>query len=285
MLKKIFYSVMITTMMCMISTCGSERGNPEADALRNMVDSQSVAIEQMNLLLDAVNVSLDSVVNMEGGLIRIVGESPLSVKDQIKQNIEAYKLILQHQHERIDELEKQLKTNDANSAKMLKTITTMKQQLTEKEQAIVELTEELEKRNFDIAQLKKDVVKLNTKVNQLQEETMAQEEILEAQSDMMNEAYVAIGSSKQLKETGIISGGSLFKKAKFDPTNTTSSLFRKIDIRKELSFSIPAKKAQVLTQMPSDSYSINSNGDGTCTLVVTDANRFWSVSNYLVVKY
>ena len=194
-------------------------------------------------------------------------------------------MILKRQRDRLAALEEKLKGSNANNEKLMKTISALKKQIEEKDQAIVELTEELEKRNFDIKTLKGHVEKLNTQVAELKEETKSQEEALVAQSDMMNEAYVIIGTKKELKAAGLLSGGSLFKKSRLDLSQVNASSFNKIDIRKSKSFSIPAKKATVLTQMPSGSYTITDNGDGTSTLTITDASRFWSVSNYLVVRY
>lgn len=271
---------------CIFAACGNKvEGNPEADSLRNVLNEKLSEMSEMGLFLDAVNASMDSVVNMDGNILQTVGESPLSRKQQIQQNIEAYKLILQRQRERLATLEEKLKGSEANNEKMLKIISSLKQQLNEKDQAIVELTEELGKRNVDIKTLKTHVEKLNTQVAQLEEETKSQEQALVAQSDIMNEAYVFIGSKKELKDAGLLTSGSIFKKSKLDLSQLNASAFNKIDIRKAKSFTIPAKKATVLTQMPSDSYTISDNGDGTSTLAVTDPSRFWSMSNYLVVKY
>ena len=271
---------------CIFAACGNKvEGNPEADSLRNVLNEKLSEMSEMGLFLDAVNASMDSVVNMDGNILQTVGESPLSRKQQIQQNIEAYKLILQRQRERLATLEEKLKGSEANNEKMLKIISSLKQQLNEKDQAIVELTEELGKRNVDIKTLKTHVEKLNTQVAQLEEEIKSQERALVAQSDIMNEAYVFIGSKKELKDAGLLTSGSIFKKSKLDLSQLNASAFNKIDIRKAKSFTIPAKKATVLTQMPSDSYTISDNGDGTSTLDVTDPSRFWSMSNYLVVKY
>lgn len=271
---------------CIFAACGNKvEGNPEADSLRNVLNDKLSEMSEMDLFLEAVNASMDSVVNMDGNILRTIGESPLSCKQQIRQNIENYKQILQRQRDRLAALEEKLKGSEANNAKMLKVISSLKQQLDEKDQAIVELTEELGKRNVDIKTLKTHVEKLNTQVAQLEEETKSQEQALVAQSDIMNEAYVFIGSKKELKAAGLLSGGSLFKKSKLDLSQVNASAFNKIDIRKTKTFTIPAKKAMVLTQMPSDSYSISDNGDGTSTLTVTDPRRFWSVSNYLVIRY
>ena len=287
-MKKILYSLMLSTAVASMVSCGggnTDKGNPEADSLRNVIGNNMAEMNEMDLFLDAINTSMDSVVNMEGGILRTTGESPTSKKQQIRNNLEAYKMMLERQRERIAILEEKLKNGDANSKKMLQTIQALKRQVEEKDRAIVELTEELEKRKFDINTLKAHVDKLNTNVAQLTEEKAEQEKALEAQSDMLNEAYVIIGTKKELKKAGLLSGGSLFKKSKLDMSKVDASAFRKIDIRKVKSFSIPAKSYDILSQMPSGSYKVSANGDGTSTLTITDAARFWSVTNYLVIKY
>ncbi len=286
-MKQFFNSFLFSMAVVCLVSCGgkTDKGNPEADSLRNVVNANMAQMDEMDLFLDAVNTSMDSIVNVEGGLLRTTGESPLSKKEQIRQNLEAYKMILARQKERIALLEEKLKGGDAKSQKMLQTIKSLKAQLEEKDRAIVELTEELEKRKFDIVTLKSHVDKLNTNVAQLKEEKAEQEKVLETQSNMLNEAYVLIGSKKELKKSGVLSGGSLFKKSKLDMSKVDASAFKKIDIRNVKSFKIPAKKFTILSQVPSGSYKITENSDDTSTLTVTDAARFWSVSNYLVIKY
>ena len=285
-MKKLISVALALPLLGMMMACGGKaEGNPEADSLRNVLSETMSEKNEMDLFLDAVNASMDSVVNMDQEILRTGGEGALTRKQQIQQNIESYKMILQRQRERLAALEEKLKGSEGDKAKMLKTIASLKKQLEEKDQAIVELTEELEKRNFDIKTLKTHVEKLNTHVAELEEENKSQEEALVAQSDMMNEAYIFIGTKKELKEAGLLSGGSLFKKSKLDLSKVNASAFEKIDIRRDKTFKIPAKKVSVLTQMPSGSYEIKQNSDGTSTLTVTDANRFWSVSNFLVVSY
>lgn len=286
-MKRLFYSLLLSTAVLSITSCGekADKGNTEADSLRNVIGANMAEMDEMNLFLDAVNTSMDSVVNMEGGILRTSGESPMSKKEQIKQNLEAYKMMLERQRERISILEAKLKDGDAKSKKMLQTIQALKKQIEEKDKTIVELTEELEKRKFDIVTLKSHVDKLNTNVAQLKEEKAEQEKALEAQSDMLNEAYVVIGSKKELKAAGLMTGGSLFKKSKLNMSKVNASAFRKIDIRNVKSFKIPANRYEILSQMPSGSYKVSNNSDGTSTLTITDATRFWSVTNYLVIKY
>ena len=44
-----------------------------------------------------------------------------------------------------------------------------------------------------------------------------------------------------------------------------------------------SKKAKIVTNHPSDSYEIESEGDVTERIIIKDAAAFWSSSKYLVV--
>jgi len=285
-MKKVFVFGGLFALMCTMIACGDKtKSNPEADSLRTQLSAQMEEMDEMNLFLDAVNMSMDSVVNMEGTVLRTTGESPLSRKEQIQKNVEAYKLILQQQRERLDILEKKLKDNNAYAGKMQKTIAALKQQLEEKDQAIIKLSEELEQRNFQIEELKDNVDNLNVQVAELEEDSKAKQEEIKEKTDQMNEAYVFIGDKNALKKAGLIEGGSLLKKSKLNTSNIDKKLFKKVDIRNVKSFQIPDSKPEVLTQMPAGSYEITKTGNNSSELTITDPARFWGVSRFLIIRY
>ena len=285
-MKKVFVFGGLFALMCTMIACGDKtKSNPEADSLRTQLSAQMEEMDEMNLFLDAVNMSMDSVVNMEGTVLRTTGESPLSRKEQIQKNMEAYKLILQQQRERLDILEKKLKDNNAYAGKMQKTIAALKQQLEEKDQAIIKLSEELEQRNFQIEELKDNVDNLNVQVAELEEDSKAKQEEIDEKVNQMNEAYVFIGDKDALKKAGLIEGGSLLKKSKLNTSNIDKKLFKKVDIRNVKSFQIPDSKPEVLTQMPTGSYEITKTGNNSSELTITDPARFWGVSRFLIIRY
>ena len=285
-MKKVFVFGGLFALMCTMIACGDKtKSNPEADSLRTQLSAQMEEMDEMNLFLDAVNMSMDSVVNMEGTVLRTTGESPLSRKEQIQKNMEAYKLILQQQRERLDILEKKLKDNNAYAGKMQKTIAALKQQLEEKDQAIIKLSEELEQRNFQIEELKDNVDNLNVQVAELEEDSKAKQEEIDEKVNQMNEAYVFIGNKDALKKAGLIEGGSLLKKSKLNTSNIDKKLFKKVDIRNVKSFQIPDSKPELLTQMPAGSYEITKTGNNSSELTITDPARFWGVSRFLIIRY
>ena len=116
-MRKLFYFALILPAAMLVIACGeSSKSNPEADSLRSELNSRLVEMSEMDLFLDAVNASMDSVVKLDGTILRTEGESKLSKKDQILQNIDAYKEVLQRQRERLEELENKLKSSNNQNA-------------------------------------------------------------------------------------------------------------------------------------------------------------------------
>ena len=78
-MKRVFYSLLLSSAVFSIVSCGgkTDKSNPEADSLRNVISTNMAEVDEMNLFLDAVNTSMDSVVNMEGTILRTSKESPL----------------------------------------------------------------------------------------------------------------------------------------------------------------------------------------------------------------
>ena len=166
---------------------------------------------------------------------------------------------------------------------MLQTlITSLKTQLSEKEARIAELEGEVASKNLTINDLTDRLGTVSRKSAQQAEIIESQGQLMKEQDATIHEVYVKIASKKQLVQSGLLTKGGLFSKKKVDYENLDRSLFDKEDDR-TTTFSIPTKKAKILTQMPEDSYTIEPNGE-KCTLTILDPARCWSVSKYLIIQ-
>jgi hypothetical protein len=76
---------------------------------------------------------------------------------------------------------------------------------------------------------------------------------------------LGLGGQKELKE------------------NFNSKAFTPIDITKVQTIPLQSTGAQLVTNHPSDSYSIEIKGDQVSDLRITDPEKFWAASKYLVV--
>ena len=109
----------------------------------------------------------------------------------------------------------------------------------------------------------------------------AQNEALQL-TNQLNECYYVVGSKKELKEHNIIKGGFL-RKTKLMQDDFEQGYFTKADKRELNKLNLHSKKAKVMSNHPKGSYSLVDEG-GIKMLVIEDAAKFWSLSNYLVVQ-
>ena len=283
MMKKIAYYVIAATTVVMATSCngGSASMKEQLDSLQTAYEQRNADYNELNEYLGVIATGLDSIALQEGQILKS-GESPTLNREQIKQNLDAYKQTLQNQRERIDAMEKKLKTNQKYSAHLRSIIATMKQQLAQKDEEIGNLRKLVDDKNVDIARLKENVQTL-TQRNEMQAGLIvSQSETITAQDAAMHTAYVKIGTKKELKELGLISGGFL-KKSKVDFTKVDKSLFKVVDIREASQIEIPAKKAKVVTPQPKDSYRMDLVQQ-SLVLTVINPDKFWGVSDFVIIQ-
>ena len=286
-MKKIFSFAAIAVAAFTLGSCGNqaEQAQKELDSLRNVVAEQQNQLQADEEFTDAINFSMDSVVAAEG-IIMKNSEGGVPNRQRLKQNVEAYKTILQKYRDRINKLQASLKNQkSAHAKKMQELIDKMQAQLDEKDKEIEDLKKQIEDKNVSIAELNTQVTNLGNNVRELTDQTVAQAKTITDQTDKMNEAYFIIDTSKNLKAKGLMVGGGLFSKKKLDLSAGDLSKLTKIDMRAKKTFSIPSAKPKILTQAPAGSYTLIKTGDKSSTLTITDVARFWSMSNVLVISY
>lgn len=282
-MKKIVYYVIAATIVVMATSCngGSNSTKEQLDSLQTAYDQRNADYNELNEFLSVIATGLDSIALQEGQILT-PGESPSLNREQIKKNLDAYKQTLDTQRQRIDELEKKLKTGNANSAQMKTIIASLKQQLAQKDEEIAQLRKQVDDQNVDINSLKENVENLRQHNEMQAGLIVSQQETILSQDASLNTAYIKIGTKKDLKEAGLLTGGFL-KKTKVDFTKIDKSLFRAVDIREIEKIDIPAEKAKVMTPQPENSYRIDKIGKNN-VLSIVNPEKFWGVSNFVIIE-
>jgi hypothetical protein len=106
------------------------------------------------------------------------------------------------------------------------------------------------------------------------------------QTDKMNTAYYCFGTSKELKEKGVLTkeGGFIgIGKSEKLAADFNKDYFTKIDITLMKSVDLKSKKAKLVTTHASDSYKLEGDKTSVDKLVITNAEKFWASSKYLVI--
>ncbi|MDO4161370.1 MAG: hypothetical protein Q4D41_13040 [Prevotellaceae bacterium] len=257
----------------------------ERDSLKAAYEISKKQLSVVNGMIGSINKALDSIMVEEDLLfVNPHSEAPIGRND-VLHNLQRYEYVLRHQQTKISELEKMI-SNKKEYSGLQELVDHMKSQLADKDAQIARLRSELSKKDVNISQLRKQVASQKSKLDQqsatieeLDRKSTAQTKALARQDEIINNCYVMIGSKKELKRKGVVNKKKIVSDAALD-----KSKFVKVDIRKFREISFEAKRPRILTNMPQSSYNLVTNGDRNFTLKITDANAFWSISNYLVIQ-
>lgn len=275
-------------MVLSLSSCGEsakERMQRETiDSLENVNYQKKRSYEDLQRYLYVIAEGLDSISIEEKELLLKNGdiESRGLNRKRMQQNLAHVRDILSRHRERIAELEKQLGNGNETSRQLRTIIAALRQQLDAKDKELAQLKTDLENNRKSISALAEQIKHLDKEKNEQAETIQQQQETINEQKDQLNNAYIKIGEKSELKSLGLLSSGFL-KKTKVNYANIDLSKFQCIDIRNTTTIDLP-KKAKILTNVPKDSYKIEDNDSGGKTLTITNASKFWSISNFLIIQ-
>lgn len=268
--------------------------SPQEQALQQANDSLQQAnaeirsyYEEMIGYITEIDADMQAIKSAENFVIEQsadTGDITVSAQSRIKKDIEFMANTLQRNRERIAELEQKLKTSNANSAALRKSIEQLKSQLAEKDALIIELQASLAARDVRINELDQAVSNLSTQVTDLTNVTQSQANVIATQDVALNEVYYIYAYTEQLRENNILSGGGLFSKTQVLKDNFNREAFTKADMRKLTSIFLESKKVKLCTNHPADSYELVQDAEGFYTLNILNPDNFWSLTRYLVVE-
>lgn len=272
-------------MVAMCTACneGSKsvsNGNyEEIDSLLGIIDQKDNEINDLMGTFNEIQADL-ALINEAEGRVNMMKENAEnnSTAENIRENMEFIQERLAENRRKIEELENKLKNSSINSAKMKEAINSLTQQLEDKNKEIESLMAQLAEKDVVIEELGNTVNTLKDENAQVKQEKENTEEIAKSQDAQLNTAWYVFGTTKELKEQGILDKGEVLQ------GNYNKNYFTKIDIRKVNVIALESKSAELLTTHPNGSYTLLKDSKGQYTLRITDPNKFWSISKYLVVK-
>lgn len=278
--------------VALLASCGQQSAEykklkAENDSLRIENTKNTEELNDMLSTLNDIEADIQSIRDAENYLTieqQTGGELSLSRQEKIKQNMQLISETLKKNRAQISELEEKLEKSGIQSAALRKTIQRLSSELDEKSRMIVSLQEDLEKKNVRIQELDEMVTSLNEDVENLSTTAAAQSETISEQDKALHTAYYCFGTTKELKDQKILSGGGLFSRSKVLQDGFNKDYFISIDIREVKEIPLFAKKAKLRSNHPEGSYEFIEDEDGNLALVIKDENTFWSLGKYLVIE-
>ena len=281
-LKLTLVAVVLLISQFAFVSCGNNEekvGNPEADSLKAVtgeltgkLNEKEAALQEFILSFNEIQENLNAIKDKEKIVVNASAGGDVKRKeDQIKEDIQAIYDLMAKNKNRIGSLTKKLKDSNLKIEGMEKMIENLQNSINQKDVEIADLKTRIEGLNIELSNL-------NTNYKVVEAESTEKTEVI-------NTAYYAIGTSKELIEKKVISkeGGfiGIGKSAKV-VADFNKEYFTKINVEQTTSINIGSKKAKLLSTHPSASYKLVGQKPVE-KIEITNAKEFWSVSKYLVI--
>lgn len=279
------------TLIAIFASCTKEVEQNEQLTEKQIEDASkddlAAALNDRDQLLSLVNEissgmaeikRLENIMTVSNG---VNGETP-SQRAQIEQDIAAIQQALQQRRLQLEQLEQRLQQSTLNTQTLQQTIQTLRTQIDAQSAEIEVLRASLDEANRQIDQLTDTVDSLNTTVSTITDERDQAQAATDEIANELNTCYYVAASNKELKDHKIIESGFL-RKTKLMRSDFDQTFFVTADRRTLHSISLHSKKAKILTNHPAGSYQLVDQ-NGQKVLQITNADQFWSLTNYLVIQ-
>lgn len=286
-LPKQFIAGLIITGASIVSSCKDykpemEQAMMQRDSILMMSMAKDSSINEFLNTLTTIETNLDSITRSQNAIsMETEGKTEFSqdIRERIYQNIDLINRLLESNKEMMSGLQEKLRKNNYTISSLREMVAKLEADLINKDAQIADL-------NKQLTDLRLVVDGLNLALDSMSRQNMTKEQIIADQTGKLNTAYYTMGTYKQLRDKNILSkeGGFLgIGKQQVMKRDFDSEAFTLVDITKTESIEINSKSAKVLTNHPSDTYTLEKENDMFTKLVIKDPARFWKASKFLVI--
>ena len=249
----------------------------QRDSLNQIIAQKENELSDMMATLSDIEEGFREITEAQSRVALAKQGEGTSSAQRIRENMQFIRNTMKQNKELINKLKQQVREGSFKSEQLKKIVEGLTQQMEEKDRQLTALREELDRKDIHIAELDEQVADLNTNVNNLTEETTKKTQTINTQDKQLNTAWFVFGTKKELKEQKILDDGEVLR------SNFNKEYFTKIDIRIDKEIKLYSKSAQMLTDHPSSSYTLQRDANKQYILRITDPQLFWSTSKYLVI--
>jgi hypothetical protein len=204
------------------------------------------------------------------------GEMSQDTKARVNENFRMIDEILQRNKTQLNELNRKYSSSSKEVASLKNTISRLNSEMQESTGRLIQLQTELARKDEQIAQLSQDITSLAI-------ETEQQSATILEQDRTLHTAYYVFGTANELKDQKILSGGFLQATRVMQDT-FNKDYFLQIDIREVTEIPLYRAKAKLWSTHPEGTYEYKKGADGNLTFHITDTQRFWSLTKYLIIE-
>ncbi len=277
----LFFLAMISMVSC--NNAELEQLRQQNQELQSELDQRNADIQNFMAVFNDIETNLAEVRDRQENIIRQSGniETGTDRVQSVKNDIRAIDELMQKNRDNLKNLSEKLKSSKGENKELNRMVLHLQAMVDKKDEEIITLVGQLEDMNYEVQNL-------YTSISELQLENAEQDNLISEQNKTLNTAYYVIGSAKELKKKEVITreGGFIgIGRVEKLSDDFRDGQFQRIDIREKSVFPVDAKKLNLVTTHPSDSYIMRKSEDGKryTSFEITLPEEFWKSSKYMVL--
>jgi len=261
----------------------------DKDMMTALVHSQDSILNDYVLTIDEIDSNIEILTNRHRILVNESAGSEISVdrRKKILEDIQYINYMLAENKKQIANLSDKLSNSRLKISGYEKKLIALNKTISQMDTSITQLKQQLSGKDFEIVDLNLKVGTMDGKLKVQTSEINTMQTQLAGLDASLNTGYLISGTYKELKEKGVIakSGGFLGVGGNVKMANTIDDgSFEPIDIRKTRTIALSAKRAQLISVHPKESYHWVTKENKIESLEITDPNNFWKYTKYAVLE-
>jgi flagellar biosynthesis chaperone FliJ len=230
---------------------------------------------------------------IKGNMTDAESNSSLGPEERIQNEISMIEQLINENDMIIANLNSQIAEKDTRLANYAKSVKDLQARVMEYKANVEVLVAEKEalQKNLDETTLAKnnlegEVVTLGTEVAQKSNVIEEQSAQLIEKERNLHTAYYTVGTYKSLHDQNIVEkeGGFLgINREKNLANGLDNEKFQEIDTRKITEIPVDARRCEIITNQDPSAYSLVYENDKVSKIKISDPDKFWGKSKYLVV--
>lgn len=259
-----------------------EQVSRERDSLIYASDLKDSSINALLSDFNAIEENLDSIARRQEAIeveSLQTHEVKATQRDRINENIRIINELLERNRKLIADLQAKLRASQGRVAELNILVDRLQVSVAEKEK-------ELGLTKVKLNEMDLNLENLNVMLDTITAQKAETDKALQEKIKQLNTAYYIVGTFKELRQKNVVNkeGGFLgIGKNQLLKQDFNNDAFTRIDITETKIIDFGGKEGKVITNHPSGSYSLSRNSGKLSSLSISDPEKFWGASKYLVV--
>lgn len=268
-MKKLILILVI--ILFMVPSCKRktiEQLNQKNQELATLASERDSILKQLSITFEEFESTLG------------ISDKQEDLKDRMLQSVDHLKKLLDENDQKQNSLQRMISRRGLERERLDSEIDSLNNQLRSKEEQISAMDK-------NIAMLKTQVDTQQLRINRLVSMNVNQNEVIQEVTSKLNTGHFVVGKPKELlnKELVVKKGGflGLFGRVKRLNPQFNQEEFKSVDILADTLIELSGDKINIVTVHPSNTYNLIDTNN-VKQLEITDPERFWQASKYLVVE-